>query len=136
MQAAEPEIPTEARVVLAVVRCVFADRLRDFLAEIPMEQVRRAMREGLPTLLANLQGDERNVLLTLARMWRTAATGEFVTKDVAADWAVPHLPDQPAQTLLHARDAYLGEIKDDWTNRQEEVGKAAAYLHQQIISLL
>jgi streptomycin 3"-adenylyltransferase len=136
----EPVSDPENTLILAQARRearpLLGPALADFLAEIPMQQILRAMREGLPALLANLQGDERNVLLTLARMWRTAATGEFVTKDAAADWAVPHLPGQPAQTLLHARSAYLGEIKDDWANRQEEVRKAAAYLHRQIISLL
>ena len=34
------------------------------------------MRDALPSLAAGLDGDPRNVLLTLARMWRTVATGD------------------------------------------------------------
>ena len=79
------------------------------LPPIPMGQIRRAMREALPALYRGLQDDERNVLLTLARMWRTARTGEFVTKDAAADWAAKQLPDDQAAILDHARLAYLGQ---------------------------
>lgn len=51
------------------------------LPEISLDHIRRAMHDALPALLGGLQGDERNVLLTLARMWHTAVTGCFVTKD-------------------------------------------------------
>ncbi|MFK0163295.1 aminoglycoside adenylyltransferase domain-containing protein [Rhizobium sp. NPDC090279] len=36
-----------------------------------------------------LLGDEWNVLLMLAHMRRTAATGRWVTKDIAAHWLMP-----------------------------------------------
>jgi streptomycin 3"-adenylyltransferase len=86
----------------------------DLLAEVPAGDIGRALREALPALLANLHGDERNVLLTLARMWRTAATGEFVSKDIAAGWAMQRLPAQVTRTAMQlARDAYMGETQDD-----------------------
>ena len=106
------------------------------LPQIPDSQVRRAMRNLLPALLGHLPGDERNVLLTLARMWRTAAAGEFVTKDAAADWAVPRLPEQVAELLIYAREAYLGRSKDQWENRQTEARQAADYLYQRVAALL
>ncbi len=54
------------------------------LPGIPDARVRQAMRGALPALNAGLDGDTRNVLLTLARMWHTAVTGDFVPKDAAA----------------------------------------------------
>ncbi|WP_349958584.1 aminoglycoside adenylyltransferase domain-containing protein [Rhizobium sp. ZPR3] len=88
-------------------------------------------------MLANLHGDERNVLLTLARMWRTAATAEFVSKDIAAGWAMQRLPAQVIRTAMQlARDAYMGETQDDWKFRQGEARYTAAYLHRQILSSL
>ncbi|NLS15618.1 DUF4111 domain-containing protein [Rhizobium sp. P40RR-XXII] len=136
----KPHSDPENTLVLAQARqqaCpLFGPAPVDLLAEIPMDHIRRAMLEALPALLVNLPGDERNVLLTLARMWRTAATGEFVTKDIAADWAASRLPKQPARTLLHAREGYLGNVRDDWTIRQDEAGQAAACLHQHVLSLL
>ena len=86
------------------------------------------MRDVLPGLLGGLRGDERNVLLTLARMWYTASTGKFLTKDAAASWAIPRLPDPDAMMLDHARRAYLGEVADDWTNQ----GDAARQLAERL----
>jgi hypothetical protein len=56
---------------------------------------------------------ERNVLLTLARMWRTAVTGEFVPKDAASTWAAAHLPGEPGDLLERAGRAYAGDPGDD-----------------------
>ena len=42
--------------------------------------------------MADLEGDVRNVLLTLARVWFTLETGTIASKDVAADWAITRLP--------------------------------------------
>src|SRR5690606_18364981 len=77
-------------------------------------------RQALPALLDSLEGDERNVLLTLTRMWRTLATGDFVPKDAAAGWAVARLPAEHAAVLATARDAYLGIRRDDWSARRQE----------------
>jgi hypothetical protein len=50
------------------------------------------MADELPSLVADLESDTRNVLLTLARMWTTVATGRIVSKDAAAAWALERLP--------------------------------------------
>ncbi len=92
------------------------------------------MRDALPTLLDGLRGDERNVLLTLARMWRTVVTGEFIAKDAAATWAASRMPELEADTLIHARNAYLGKIDDGWESRQAAARGAAAHLHQRVVS--
>ncbi|SCB42810.1 aminoglycoside adenylyltransferase family protein [Rhizobium multihospitium] len=137
----EPLCDPDITLVLAQARqqalTLFGRGPGDLLAEIPAEDIGRALREALPALLANLHGDERNVLLTLARMWRTAATGEFVSKDIAADWVMQRPSEQAIRTAMQlARDAYLGEIQDDWRFRREEARHAATYLHRQILSLL
>lgn len=110
--------------------------LSDLLPAIPPDQVRRAMREALPPLVASLQGDERNVLLTLARMWRTADTGEFVSKDAAAIWAVPRVPHEIGDTLTFAAEAYLGHVTDDWSGRSVEARRALNYLQEKVSILL
>jgi len=103
---------------------------------IPGADIRRAIHETLPALLDTLVGDERNVLLTLVRMWRTLATAEFVPKDVAAEWAVPRLPAEPAALVAFAREAYLGLRQDDWQGRQHEVRRAAIHLSGQVEAML
>ncbi|MDC9598441.1 aminoglycoside adenylyltransferase family protein [Xenorhabdus anantnagensis] len=91
------------------------------LPAIPRSDIRRAIKDALPNLIETLQGDERNVLLTLARMWRTLVTGEFVSKDVAADWAAARLPAIQAAVLANVRETYLRGGEEDWQNRQQEL---------------
>jgi streptomycin 3"-adenylyltransferase len=82
---------------------------------VPPGDLRRALAESLPCLLAGWREDCRNALLTLARMWLTAATGRFEPKDRAADWAIARLPSDAAPWLARARDDYLGRADADWT---------------------
>jgi len=117
-------------------RPLFGPDASELLLEISLKHVRRAMRDALPSLFDGLRGDERNVLLTLARMWRTARTGEFVSKDEAAAWAVPQLPGQDAAILDFARRAYLGEVDDHWEGRQDALQRTAKYLRQRVSELL
>jgi streptomycin 3"-adenylyltransferase len=79
-----------------------------------MEDVRRAIADGVPDLLEDWRWDARNVLLTLARMWLTAATGKMLPKDRAADWAIARLPPDAAAWLARARADYLGLAAEDW----------------------
>ncbi|MGQ3673536.1 aminoglycoside adenylyltransferase domain-containing protein [Xanthobacter sp. TB0136] len=111
--------------------------LSEFLPAIAAEHVRIAIGEALPALVGGLCGDERNVLLTLARMWRTAAQGDFVSKDTAAAWAAPQLPEPASQALAHARAAYLGEVEEgDWRSRQAQAREAASHMRQRILAQL
>ncbi|MFE7558380.1 aminoglycoside adenylyltransferase family protein [Kitasatospora sp. NPDC057500] len=77
------------------------------LDPVPHADLVRASVLGIPELLDDLPGDTRNVLLTLARIWTTLATGEVEPKDAAADWALAHLPPEHRPVLEHARYLYL-----------------------------
>ena len=142
-EAGEIPAPTrdpEHTLVLAQARrasiALIGQAAADLLPEPPPADLRRAMAEALPALLQAPCGDERNVLLTLARMWRTADTGDFVTKDAAAAWAIPRLPDRDAALLDHARRAYLGEIHDDWSDRRSDARRLAEQLGDRVAGLL
>ncbi|PHM61787.1 aminoglycoside adenylyltransferase family protein [Xenorhabdus ishibashii] len=106
------------------------------LPAIPRSDIYRAIKDVLPALIETLQGDERNVLLTLARMWRTLVTGEFVSKDVAADWAAARLPAIQAAVLTDAREAYLRGCEEDWRNRQQELRLTVSLLHDCVLTNL
>lgn len=108
----------------------------ELLPVIPDADIRRAIGDALPALLETLDGDERNVLLTLARMWRTLSTGAFVPKDVAAEWAAPRLPGEAAALLARAKAAYLGMEDDDWRGRRHEVRRAAHDLSARVKAML
>ncbi len=103
------------------------------LPQITSERVKAAMRILLPSLVEGLHGDERNVLLTLARMLYTATTGQFTSKDRAALWAMALLPEPSADVLSYAVSAYLGAITDTWSERRIEAFALADDLSQRIL---
>lgn len=79
----------------------------EVLDPVPPADLVRSSLSGVPGLLDDLDGDTRNVVLTLARVWTTLATGEIRPKDEAADWALARLPPERRPVLEHARDLYL-----------------------------
>lgn len=101
---------------------------------IPFSEIRRAIREALPNILASLKADERNVLLTLSRMWYTVVTRGLTSKDNAALWAEARVPEPFVNLLAKARNAYLGNVVDDWTNLEAEVSGLCSYLAKQILN--
>ncbi|MQS09314.1 DUF4111 domain-containing protein [Streptomyces sp. IF17] len=70
----------------------------------------------LDDLLAGIEGDERNVLLTLARILVTLETGRIVPKDVAAEAVIPTLRGSERELLERARAGYLGIATDRWAD--------------------
>lgn len=56
---------------------------------------------------ADWAGDERNVVLALARIWYSASTGRIASKDTAATWLLERLPAEHRPVLEQARAAYL-----------------------------
>lgn len=119
----EPENDPDLAVLITLVRqaaVVLAGRSpREVLDPIPSQDVMRAMRDGLPELIGDMDGDERNVVLTLARMWTTAETGEILSKDAAAERVAAQLDGQQREIVELARAAYVGDVTDDWTGLGE-----------------
>ena len=137
--AGEIPVPTgdpELTLILAQARkcakTLLGPSASELLPAIPEDDIQRAIRDALPTLVESLPGDERNVLLTLARMWHTLATGDFVPKDAAALWAEPRLRAQEAAVLADARRSYLGQSEDNWSDRGPEVRRTAAWLRDYV----
>ncbi|MBB2971499.1 aminoglycoside adenylyltransferase family protein [Mesorhizobium sp. RMAD-H1] len=136
----EPGSDPELTVLLAQARheakVLTGPHPAQLLPIIPKADLHRAMGDALPALLDTLEGDERNVLLTLARMWRTLTTGEFVSKDAAAEWAIPRLPAAAAKMVSYARDGYLGSMEIDWSAYRKETRRAARDLSKRVETLL
>ncbi len=106
------------------------------LDPVPFEDVIRAMAAGVPDLLAELDTDTRNVLLTLARVWVTLATGDIKSKDSAAAWALDRLPERHRPALAHARAVHLGEERECWGPLSPQVKPHAEYVVREIERLL
>ncbi|MGW4113623.1 aminoglycoside adenylyltransferase family protein [Actinosynnema sp. NPDC004786] len=83
------------------------------LDPVPRADVVRASTAAIPALLADVEHDTRNVVLTLARIWVTVATGEIRSKAAAADWAASRLPPRHRAVLEHAKRLYLGFRYDE-----------------------
>jgi streptomycin 3"-adenylyltransferase len=98
------------------------------LDPVPREDLRRATVAAVPHLLADVEWDTRNVVLTLARVWTTLATGDIRSKDAAADWALAHLPAAQWPVLARARAIYLGDEAERWEDLRPEVRRHVDYL--------
>ena len=113
---------------------LYGPPLEMLLPPIPFSVVFDAIQQSKPGLLSTLNGDERNVLLTLTRMWYTLENQTIASKSCAARWALPHIPHQFQWLIQMASDAYLGLCTDDWNNHEEEVHLLADWLAAQIDS--
>ena len=134
----QPTIDPDLAILLAQARgnsiSLTGPELSDILEPIPMADIEKAIRESLPALIEDTKGDERNIILTLARMWFTMANGEIVSKDMAAEWAIPRLPEEYAALLDCAKRAYLGEWVDHWEGMECKVAELAHYMKRSILS--
>lgn len=90
---------------------------------VPESDIFKALADTLKlwSTPSDWAGDERNVMLTLARVWYSAATGKIASKDVAADWAMERLPEKHQPALYEARQAYLGHCEDRLALRGEQL---------------
>ncbi len=139
-QIQEPTYDSDLAIILRQARensfSLFGPDACDVLVHVPTTDIRSAIMDSLPGLLESLKGDERNVILTLARMWLTAVVGEIAPKDVAAEWAIPRLPQEHAALLDLARRAYRGEYVDHWEGLTSEVQALADHMKESIESCL
>ncbi|USG67847.1 aminoglycoside nucleotidyltransferase ANT(9) [Brevibacillus ruminantium] len=135
-----PTYDPDLAIVLAQVRknsiSLFGPDASEILDPVPMTDIRRAIKESLPGLIEGIKGDERNVILTLARMWQTVSIGDISPKDVAAKWALPQLPTKYSTLLDVARKAYRGESVDKWEGMDSEVTALANHMKNSIESCL
>ncbi len=122
--------PLLATVLTASVALVGPLAL-EVIDPIPHEHLVESMRRAIPSLVAELDTDTTNVLLTLARMWCTKVGGLVVTKDEAASWALDRLPLDLRPPLENARAGYLGE-KDASLDRFLTPSASAEYMCAEI----
>jgi len=115
---------------------LFGPKASEMLEDVPMTDIRKAIKDSLPELIGSVKGDERNVILTLARMWLTVVTGDISPKDVAAEWAMSHLPEEQANLLDIAGKAYRGECIDKWEGLESEVAVLINHMKKSIMDAL
>ncbi|GAA4315961.1 aminoglycoside adenylyltransferase family protein [Streptomyces venetus] len=109
-----PDLAPVLTMVLLADAPLYGPRPAELLDPVPVADLRRAIVAGVPELMAEVETDTRNVLLTLARVWTTLETGGIRSKDAAAKWAADRLPAGHRPALAHARAVYLGEEEERW----------------------
>lgn len=122
-----PDLAPLIAMTLAGDTPLFGPPPAALLDPVPPADLRRAVVAGVPGLLADLESDTRNVLLTLARIWTTLATGGLVSKDQAAAWALERLPADLAGALNRAREMYLDGWDEDHWGEHLAAARAVAY---------
>ena len=122
-----PDLAPEVSLALTGNRTLFGPPAADAMDPVPPADLRRAVVAGIPTLLADLDGDERNVLLTMARILATLETGEVLPKDEAAELAAHRLSPASRELLLTAREMYVEGVSDEAAGPQWATTKAAAH---------
>jgi len=116
-----PDLAPVITMVRLGDRPLFGPPPRELFDPVPPSDLNRAIVEGIPGLLDDLDSDTRNVVLTLARIWTTLATGAIHPKDAAADWALARLPEEHRPVLARARAIYLGNEDERWADLQARV---------------
>jgi predicted nucleotidyltransferase len=116
-----PDLAIHLSVALQADAPVFGPSPRELLDPVPAGDVARASLGGVPDLIADLEWDTRNVILTLARVWTTLVTGEIRSKDAAADWVLARLDRRDQPVLARARAEYLGAEVRGWADAWPQV---------------
>ncbi|MGC5617159.1 aminoglycoside adenylyltransferase domain-containing protein [Georgenia sp. Z1491] len=114
----DPDVVVLLSAALGAHRVLQGASLRDVVPRVPPALLRQAQLDLLPDVLDGLVGDERNVLLTLARMAVTAESGQLLPKRDAAERIRHRLDEAGAGLLALAREEYLGRVRVDWSRER------------------
>ena len=116
-----PDLATLLTMVLLADTPLLGPSPAAVLDPVPDEDLVRAMADGLNAIVLDLDTDTANVVLTLARIWSTLATGRIRSKDAAADWSLGRLPEEHRPVLARARAIYIGDDGDRWDDLGSQV---------------
>lgn len=99
---------------------------------VPRSDYIDAILGDIGTVDEFLPWDMRNVVLTLPRIWSGVATEAVYSKESAANWALPRLPEEHRAVLERARAAYRGEAEDSWDDIRPQVRAYADHVVSEI----
>lgn len=125
----EPDLTIMLKSAFQKHEALLGPSLDQLISDIPDVCVREAIWNCVGEVVLNTFGDERNSLLTLARMWSTLVTGKIVSKNAAATWALRHLPVEHQPPLQLAQQEYLGQTRvNDWREHERAVDGFLKYM--------
>lgn len=104
--------------------CLRGRPARELFDPVPHADLVRALQDTVAQWNGpeDWAGDERNIVLALARIWYTAETGAIGSKAHAAGWLLERLGEGAHHAVLaRARAAYLGMEKDGLAKHPDEL---------------
>jgi predicted nucleotidyltransferase len=129
---------TDRDIASAVTMVLLGDRPlagpppAEVFEPVPRRDYIDAILRDIETVDEFLPWDTRNVVLTLPRIWSAVATRAVYSKEGAARWALPRLPEEHRAILQRARAAYCGEAEDSWDDLRSQVRAYADYVVSKI----
>lgn len=102
------------------------------LCRVPYKDFMAATIDAVPNLMADLENDIRNVLLTLARIWSTLETDAIRPKPAAADWVINRLPSQYHPVIQRAKAICIGKEEEHWQDLKELIKPCAVFMATQV----
>lgn len=111
------EMPDLAVIVTQVLlrsETLWGLKPSQLLVEVPYHDFMKAMLYDVNRLVADLEHDTRNVLLTFGRIWSTLETDTIRSKPAAADWVINHLPEKHKPVMKRAKSICIGAENEYW----------------------
>ncbi len=127
-----PDLAALITMVLLGNTPVFGPPPAEIFDPVPHDDLISAIVGDIDALLADLDEDTRNVILTLARIWSTVATGVIRSKGDAATWALDRLPEEHRAVLARARAIYVGHEEERWDDLEPHVRPHADHVVAEI----
>jgi predicted nucleotidyltransferase len=132
----DPDLASLIRMARMASKVLEGPTAIDVFDSVPRRDYVAAQLEAVADVLRDLEGDTRNVVLTLARVWTSLATDQIRSKDAAAEWALARLPHEHRPVLREARAVYLGELEIESHDFVERARAFAGYVTAQIDELI
>lgn len=130
-----PDLALMITQVLLKSNTLFGSQPEQLLIPVPYGDFIKAMLHDLNRLTADLEGDTRNVLLTLARIWNTLETSKIRSKPDAADWVIERLPETHRPALNRAKKIHVGSEDESWEDIKESLKPCAELMLKKINEL-
>jgi streptomycin 3"-adenylyltransferase len=135
----EPPMPDpDLAILLTKLRlhstALFGPSASEQFESVPASDLKKALRDTIAQWNAppDWEGDERNVILALARIWFTACTGEIASKDRAATWAAERLPPPHRSIVEQALGSYLRGEPDGLASVPQQLANTIPFLTREI----
>ena len=127
-----PDLALLITQVLLASNILYGPAPHQLLDPVPYHDFIVATIKEIDSLMADLDHDIRNVLLTLARIWYTVETDTISSKPDAAAWTFDKLPEEYKPVMQRARSICLGEEPERWEDISALLHPCAKFIVAQI----